>query len=477
MTDITFTTKHVVKNPSSFLKYDFTNMMIYQSDIKLVGPNHFQVNYKNQRTDSNFDIVYTNNPKNNNVNYKIDALYLSKLVHKNIKTGTLDTTTGTPFIGELIIHAKNITDDTTLNLCFLIKNVNSKKDATDKEPNGSLTKLFDNIIKNGDGFATAGMDTGKTTTLNFSSDGTIPNQDLDGCIIYTNSDDSVYTVVYLKPIAISNTNLQNYIGSIGILPNTVVNIPQATENNNVISAMTAQLAQSLNPSDNPNFKADQNIYIDCNPTGESVDRLTTYNLPISSDLMKDIDKSSFAKLCGNFAAVGLLALVCYIGVPVLYNAAVVKKMDDDDKLLSKFFITAFLIIIAIALYSSGQDMGSMESLMAGLLVTSVAIITYILISNEEQKNNLASAGLDPMQLFIFTGGVFGFLIKKCMPLIIPLWAVLLIIVLCIRYLAKKKDENGEDVPLIDDKKMGVILGWFIVVVIPALSGLLVQVAE
>jgi preprotein translocase subunit SecG len=122
-------------------------------------------------------------------------------------------------------------------------------------------------------------------------------------------------------------------------------------------------------------------------------------------------------------------------------------------------------------------MGSMESLMAGLLVTSVAIITYILISNEEQKNNLASAGLDPMQLFIFTGGVFGFLIKKCMPLIIPLWAVLLIIVLCIRYLAKKKDENGEDVPLIDDKKMGVILGWFIVVVIPALSGLLVQVAE
>lgn len=474
MSNIIFKSNHVVKHTSSLLDYDFTNMVIYQSDIKHIE-GYFEVDY----TDKLKFVEYTNNPKNNSNYYKIDKLYLSKLLHNNIALEKLNTTTtNNPYIGELVIHASNITDNTGLNLCFLIKEVSSKSDATGGELVGSLTTFFTNIIKNGNDLATVGIKSTKTDTLNLRSTGTIPNQDVEGCIIYSNSDDSIFTVVYLNPIAISNNDLKNYIKGLTVpAPGTIISIPTTTENNNIISAMSAQLATSLDPSDNKNYKSDQNIYIDCNPTGESIDRLTTYNLPISSDLMKDIDKSSFAKLCGNFATIGLLALTCYIGIPVLYNAAVVKKMEGDDKLQSKYFITVFFIIISIALYSSGNDIGSIESLMSGLMVTSVAIITYIIISNEEEKNNLTSTGFDPMALLTFSGGVIGFLIKDCMPLIIALWVVLLIIVLSIRYAAKKKDENGDEVPVIDDKQMGVILGWFIVVVIPALSGLFMQVSK
>ena len=483
-----FQKKHVASNPSSFLTYNLTNMMIYQSDILSITPNIFKVKYQKSSSNSNYDIVYNSNPRNGNVNYDITNIYLSKLIHNNIKiSGGIDTTsTGTgDFIGELIINAENGADGTPLYLCFLIKGVDIN--ATDSPSNrkGSLTTLFENIIKKTDtsyydSTNVAGSST--TTTISPGSDGTIPIQDSDGCIIYTDDESTYFVVVYLNPITILNTSeVKSYIsncGAIGTAP-TITGATAFTitpSSANILSAMTSQLAHSLNPGDNPNFKADQNIYIDCNPTGESVDRLTTYNLPISSDLMKDIDKSSFAKLCGNFAVVGLLALICYIGVPVLYKA-VVKNMENDDVLSSKQFITAFFVIIAIALYSSGSDIGSMESLMAGLMVTSVAILTYILISNEEQRNNLNSSGLDPIKLLMFSGGVFGFLIQKCMPLILVLWAVLIVIVITIWKVAKKKDENGKEVELIDQKQMGAILGWFIVVVIPTFSGLLVQISE
>ena len=482
-----FQKKHVASNPSSFLTYNLTKMMIYRSDILSITPNIFKVKYQKSSSNSNYDIVYNSNPRNGNVNYDITNIYLSKLIHNNIKiSGGIDTTsTGTgDFIGELIINAENGADGTPLYLCFLIKGVNSN--ATDSISNrkGSLTTVFENIIRDTDTSNIAGSTA--TTTINPGSDGTIPNQDSDGCIIYTDDESTYFVVVYLNPITILNTSeVKSYIsncGAIGTPPTIMVEGTSITaftktpSSANILSAMTSQLANSLNPGDNPNFKADQNIYIDCNPTGESVDRLTTYNLPISSDLMKDIDKSSFAKLCGNFAAVGLLALICYVGVPVLYKA-VVKNMNNDDVLLSKQFITAFFIIIAIALYSSGNDIGSMESLMAGLMVTSVAILTYILISNEEQRNNLNSTGLDPIKLLTFSGGVFGFLIQKCMPLILVLWAILIVIVITIWKVAKKKDENGKEVELIDQKQMGVILGWFIVVVIPTFSGLLVQISK
>jgi preprotein translocase subunit SecG len=458
-------------------------MIIYRSEIKSSGTDPFNVDYSKSSTNSDYDIVYNSNPRNKNVNYNIKGIFLTKLIHKNIKIGGGIDTTGTgDFIGELVIIAENGVDGIPLYLCFLIKSVN--KNATDK----SLTRLYENIIKVGS--------TATTTTISPGSDGTIPNQDSDGCIIYTDTDSNYFVVIFLNPITVlKDSAVEKYIKTeiiatenTGSTGNKYPKIPGGTSNtfidafsptavtSDILSAMTSQLAHSLNPGDNPNFKADQNIYIDCNPTGESVDRLTTYNLPISSDLMKDIDKSSFAKLCGNFAAVGLLALICYVGVPVLYKA-VVKNMDSDDVLSSKQFITAFFVIIAIALYSSGNDMGSMESLMAGLMVTSVAILTYILISNEEQRNNLNSTGLDPIKLLMFSGGVIGFLIQKCMPLILVLWVVLIVIVMIIWKVAKKKDENGKEVELIDQKQMGVILGWFIVVVIPTFSGLLVQISE
>ena len=119
-----FQKKHVASNPSSFLTYNLTKMMIYRSDILSITPNIFKVKYQKSSSNSNYDIVYNSNPRNGNVNYDITNIYLSKLIHNNIKiSGGIDTTsTGTgDFIGELIINAENGADGTPLYLCFLIK--------------------------------------------------------------------------------------------------------------------------------------------------------------------------------------------------------------------------------------------------------------------------------------------------------------------------------------------------------------------
>lgn len=83
-----------------------------------------------------------------------------------------------------------------------------------------------------------------------------------------------------------------------------------------------------------NLENDDQIYIDCNPTGESADTIAAYNIPINSEYAKVSSKSMFERHA-TFAGMFLIALVgVYMVVPWFYRTYVIESIiewyNNDD---------------------------------------------------------------------------------------------------------------------------------------------------
>lgn len=85
-----------------------------------------------------------------------------------------------------------------------------------------------------------------------------------------------------------------------------------------------------------NLENDDQIYIDCNPTGESADTIAAYNIPINSEYAKVSSKSMFERHA-TFAGMFLIALVgVYMVVPWFYRTYVIESIiewykNDDTR--------------------------------------------------------------------------------------------------------------------------------------------------
>ena len=77
-----------------------------------------------------------------------------------------------------------------------------------------------------------------------------------------------------------------------------------------------------------NLENDDQIYIDCNPTGESADTIAAYNIPINSEYAKVSSKSMFERHA-TFAGMFLIALVgVYMVVPWFYRTYVIEGIIE-----------------------------------------------------------------------------------------------------------------------------------------------------
>jgi hypothetical protein len=77
-----------------------------------------------------------------------------------------------------------------------------------------------------------------------------------------------------------------------------------------------------------NLENDDQIYIDCNPTGESADTIAAYNIPINSEYAKVSSKSMFERHA-TFAGMFLIALVgVYMVVPWFYRTYVIESIIE-----------------------------------------------------------------------------------------------------------------------------------------------------
>jgi len=521
-----FTKADIVSSPTEFLNYYLTGLHFGASNIETTGSTtgYYQLSYDSTTASNSYQATYYDG----NAHYKLTNLYFYQLIHNNITgitngTGKLDN-----IIGELVLELNNSSNSTKLYLCFLIQSVTSKgTDDYITKQGGSISQIFDNIISDTDNAGgilyksdvrTTSTPNGKafgSATISPSSDGTIPRQDGTGCIIYSNTKNSSNNtvVVYLKPITVSNPGFISFISGstikgattlFDIYPQpitssggsqTTADSQILTNPSNMSASQSASLAKAAT-TDGSSSTVDEQIYIDCNPTTDSngdaiLDSELSYNIPLNSTLMQDIQHSSMAQLTSNLLFFGFVVFVAYLGIPRFYNLAICDKMSEpQDRISAKAFIMLYLLIICIVLFYDGQQNGNMTELLAGSALVFFTILTYILISNEENKNRDLNGSFKASEFIGFLTAVLKFLMDHCLPMMIVMWIILMVILVCLAWIPTSTSNLKRDSP--GDTKQGnaYITGatitmdqfrdyfcWFGLLVIPTLVGTLTWITS
>ena len=170
--------------------------------------------------------------------YNANKIYLSGVIHNNIKQ--IPTTNA---VGELIIEHNALTGTGKLYVCILLNyssNILSDKNSAD------------DLI-----YVVTSDDKRKQVLLNSS----IPTQ--QNAVVYTENGNKI--IVFVSPIYISSNS-----------------------NNNIKKLSTVQLFNTYSatytvlPQNNISMAGNDDIYIDCSPTGASAEEIATYNVPINS---------------------------------------------------------------------------------------------------------------------------------------------------------------------------------------------------
>jgi hypothetical protein len=267
--------------------YDYNNIDIKKNDIvfdnktiNLKIPVTFPVNVPN--------VTYPNSLNN----YNATNIYISSIIHNNI------TQISSTSMAELIIEHKTITGFGTLYTCFLLEFINGSKDVNDLD---KLISMYNS------------KNTKNTKNILFNLNKTIPTQDY--CIIYKPTN-SITAMVFTTPIYLNQNSydilLKNKIGANNLFSNY---------NANYIVLPKANISQ----------RGEEEIYIDCTPTGESAETIATYNVPIQSEYTRDWGKLDFMKMTIQLLMVFILLLTTYFGVPIMYKRVVV---DNISRLIS-----------------------------------------------------------------------------------------------------------------------------------------------
>jgi hypothetical protein len=130
------------------------------------------------------------------------------------------------------------------------------------------------------------------------------------------------------------------------------------------------------------------IYIDCSPTGASAEEIATYNVPINSEYTQDAGKLDFMKTTINLSLIFILILITYFSVPFLYKISIIdiiEKLIDGNKLLRNIAVDIILCFIAfiifISLISNAAKTDNFENMLTAVYfiifcLLSIAIITY-----------------------------------------------------------------------------------------------------
>lgn len=305
--------------------YDYDKIQIFKSAInspdRNVPLNTEFVNTK--RGEPN--ISYTDENSISDNRYDSIKIHVYKLIHNNINSITIDDTS---IIGELVIEHTNNSDPNDKHyICFLLKHIQS---GSDNEVDILLN--FKNQDK-----SSAYIELNKV----------IPQQ--DNCIIYTSTPvngpeypNTVY--VFTTPIEIHGTTSKDIINK----------CPISTS----LFNDTYKSEYMVLPSNNISKRGEEEIYIDCSPTGESQETIDTYNIPINSQLTSNLEEADHMKTVIDFATFAVYSLVIAIILPPLYKATAIKsalmyvvspngiRLRSIDSIICFSMIVTIIVLIA-----------------------------------------------------------------------------------------------------------------------------------
>lgn len=297
-------------NYNNRIVYNYPKISINKNEITAT-PTKLEMTFFNGSTDPN--IIYTLDGANNVYNHS--KAYLYKLVHKNI-IGITDGNDAPTKYGELVIEHKAHGSSNKIYVCFLLE-------YTDTD-----------VIKDIDTMINFNNQTALTHT-GIELNSVLPKQ--DGCIVYNSTVSNIKSTVFVftTPIKINKTSkasIKNcadvadalftpYEASYIVLPATNISLPDPDQ-----------------------------IYINCNPTGESTDKIDTYSIPINSLSGSEQDARSAMQTMTLFAiftiiSVGLVAFVPGIYQLTILTWAIKEGNSNKTTILSK--MRAYDIAIAM----------------------------------------------------------------------------------------------------------------------------------
>lgn len=261
----------------------------------ITGPSSSQSYYKiafDNHTNTNLFFSAVNPPS-----YTAKNIYLFGLLHNNV-IGLSDE--GTAYKGEIVIEYTNNSNNNTIYTCFFVQ-----PDRTNTA-NTSIDKLL-GLIK-----STAST-TPPLTSFNLAD---IPKQTQYFYYNDTSNPNNI-VILFLNPIIISSSNADWFNNLLTACP---------------LFSTQAPLEQAVpTPSKDGGATDDNQIYIDCNPAGVSDETITTYNLPINSELMGEKQQMDFMKTSVNFFIFIIATILAYFAIPLLYKRAVIDSVTKQDK--------------------------------------------------------------------------------------------------------------------------------------------------
>jgi len=321
-------------NYDNKIVYDLFTTSINKNEVQSPSSNssinYFKVPFYNGTPNPNF--YYTSGGVTNN--YVTKNIYIFGLLHNNI-TGITDKNPN--IIGEVVIELSS-TSAGSAYLCLLLE----KPPPYGAPPSGDIDSIL-------------ALPKSNNYTLNVSLNNSITSQ--ENAIVYKNNGATVF--VFTDTIVIDSDSANKIFGSSGVggfdITTTLFSANSTTD-------------YVIIPTKNISIKQDEQIYIDCNPTGESDATMNTYNVPINSELMNEKQQLDYMKQTVDFAIFSLIVVICYFLVPSFYKFIVIDKIfrihpnvitnGGANSILTRIrsadiLIGAFFIITAYVLFQTG----------------------------------------------------------------------------------------------------------------------------
>lgn len=285
-----------------------------------------------KQSDTNILVNYYSQPNkpnltypDNNTKYNSRTIRFFSLIHDNILNLTCDSA-GVPnnnIIGEMVIENTSSTGYQRIFTCFLLKSTDN---------NNTNTNL-DILIKQ-----PSVPDNEKNKSIKIQINDFIKDS---SCITYS-TDYGNIVIVFTTPIYI-NSNSANLLKGYSRNTSQFTKSPYdklkytimnnlSHPKNDVVNSVSG-VAKSLGE------KKDDQIYIDCSPTGESSDKISTYNVPINSEYTENAQKIDFMKTTINICFSIIFLLIVYFLVPIIYKKIIIdnvnKYVEDNSRLFTE----------------------------------------------------------------------------------------------------------------------------------------------
>jgi len=262
--------------------------------------------------------------------YIANTLYLYGLLHRNISGVT--TKRNTDIIGEIVIEHTNANKQAQrVFTCFLIQ----QRD--DKMTDNSI----DSLVKMISGDSNNNVMTVELSTI-------IPSQ--SKCVHYVDEENHIF--IFTKPILVNKD-------AATFFKNNLANETKLFKVYPPVDYSIIHLGKSKSKSNQEGFTIQEgmdDIYIDCNPTGESDETIQAYAVPIDSEYGNSKNQIDFFKMMINFGVFLIISIITYFTIPPFYKHIVVDKLNTEHatkepKERQQFIYIADLWIIAIFLIS------------------------------------------------------------------------------------------------------------------------------